>query len=388
MRFRTEVGESLTLKFAEAASQRRNSGEPIVSLGLGEPDFNTPPEVIDAVKHVLDEGNSVYSSPMGLPPLRENIAQKLWKDNNIACGAENILIAAGAKQAFQIACMALLEPGDEVVVLAPAFVSFVPQICLAEPDCVIRTVDVSKTDFSTPVDELKAVVTSKTKIIVVNSPNNPAGYVTSAEELNMIYALAERHDAYIISDEVYEKLNFSEVAMMSIGSLEKKPERVITINGFSKSHAMTGWRVGYACIPKTLLSKVLKIQQHMNTNTCTFIQKALASIEHLDQSYISDYREILKSRSKAVAAWAESTSGISLVKPEAGFFAFVNIGVLGLSSNEFCSQLISKVGVATTPGVAFGPNWDDHIRLSFAVSDEILNDGLYRISNFIDSLRA
>ena len=386
MRFRSEVGQSLTLKFAESAGRRRASGESIISLGLGEPDFATPPSIIEATQRVLSEGPSGYSSPMGLPLLREKIAEKLSKENSIGCTSDNILVSAGAKQAFQLACMAILEPGDEVIVMGPAFVSFVPQLFLSEPECVIKTIDVSKTDFSAPLEQLEKIFTNKTKLVVINSPNNPAGYVFTPEEMRLIYQVVEKHNAYLISDEIYEKLNFSSTEMLSPGSLEDRPERVITINGFSKSHAMTGWRLGYASIPDDLKSKVLKIQQHMNTNTCTFIQKAVASVDVLDETYLVNYREKLKNRSEIVSHWATNTNSLSLVKPQAGFFTFLNIADTNLTSNEFCAQLIEEVGVATTPGLAFGAEWDDHIRLSFAVPEHTLNDGLQRVSGFLQSL--
>jgi len=388
MRFRSEVGESLTLKFAEAAGKRRQSGQPIISLGLGEPDFATPPAIIEATQRVLGEGVSTYSSPLGVQALREQIANKLTVENGIACTANHVVVTAGAKQAFQLVCMAILEPGDEVVVVGPSFVSFVPQLCLAEPDCNIKYIDVAKDDYKFPLQELSDVVSNKTKLIVINSPNNPAGYVLLEEEIREIYALVDRSNAYLISDEIYEKLNFSDKPFLSPGSLETEPTKVITINGYSKSHAMTGWRLGYACIPASIRQQVLKIQQHMNTNTCTFIQKAVASVNDLDETYLHEYRKSLLTRSNAVLQWAEQTQGVSLVAPQAGFFAFLNVGKLGLSSNEFCGQLIESCGVATTPGLAFGAEWDDHIRLSYAVSEKTLSDGLSLMTQFVKQLNS
>jgi aspartate aminotransferase len=385
MRFKDEVGQSLTLKFAESAARRRASGQSIISLGLGEPDFSTPISIIEATQRVLGEGVSGYSSPMGLPALREIIAEKLASENQVRCTADNILVAAGAKQAFQIVCMAMLEPGDEVVIIAPAFVSFVPQLYLSEPECVVKCIDISKNSFSAPLEQLEAAVNEKTKLIVINSPNNPAGYVFCPDEMSSIYQMARESDAYLISDEIYEKLNFSDEKMLSPGSLESSPERVITINGYSKSHAMTGWRLGYACIPDALKSRVLKIQQHMNTNTCTFVQKAVASVGRIDEGYLAQYREKLKKRSRMVVQWAESVDAISVVEPQAGFFAFLNISNSGVNSNDFCGRLIENMGVATTPGIAFGDKWDDHIRLSFAVPEATLVEGLGRITEFLES---
>jgi aspartate aminotransferase len=386
MRFREEVGESLTLKFAESAAKRREMGLPIISLGLGEPDFQTPPEIISATKAVLDSGSSRYSSPLGVMGFRELVAQKLNSENSINCTAENILISAGAKQAYQILAMALLEPGDEVVVVAPAFVSFVPQLLLAEPDCVVKTLNVNPIDFSFPLEKLAETVSDKTRLIIINSPNNPAGYVLKEDEVKEIFGIAQKHNCYLLSDEIYEKLNFSNTPHLSAGSLEHQPSRVITINGYSKSHAMTGWRVGYACFPSELKTKILKIQQHTNTNTCTFIQQGLAQAGKLDESYLKTYRAALSDRCSYVMKWAESNDRIRLRAPDAGFFAFFDISNLNMSSNDFCGAAIEKAGVAMTPGIAFGKSWDTHVRLSFAVPQDTLERGLGLLSEFIEEI--
>lgn len=387
MYFREEIGESLTLKFAESARKRKSRGLPIVSLGLGEPDFDTPAELINATIAELQKGNSTYSTPLGVLPLREQIAHRLELENKIPATPGNILVAAGAKQAFQIVLMALLEPRDHVIVVEPAFVSFIPQLYLAEPDCEVSTVNVDSEDFSLPVDRIEQLITAKTKAIIINTPNNPAGYVIGEQELKKLYQIAEKNDCYIISDEVYEKLVFEGQYHFSVGSLEREVSRVITINGYSKSHAMTGWRLGYACYPAELNSKILKIQQHMNTNTCTFVQAAVAGVGNkMDMTYLKVYCRELKSRSEIVAEAVESTSCLGLVKPVSGFFSFINISETGMTSNDYCSELIERVGVATTPGIAFGESWDDHIRLSFATDAQILNEGLAKLVEFSEGL--
>ena len=383
MYFREEIGESLTLKFAESARLRREQNQPIISLGLGEPDFDTPSAVVEATIAKLRSGNSSYSSPLGLPALRAQIAGRLVAENSIPAEPGNILVAAGAKQAFQIVLLAMLQPEDEVVVVEPAFVSFIPQIYLAEPACKVRTVDVSPANHQLPMDALAAVVNDRTRAIVINTPNNPAGYVWSESQLREIYRLADQHDCFIISDEVYEKLVFDDCTHFSIGSVETDVSRVVTINGYSKSHAMTGWRLGYACYPASLNSKILKIQQHMNTNTCTFVQAAMAEVEPtLDMSYLTSYCQTLKKRRDTVAEVINETPGLSLVPPASGFFAFINIEQTGMDSNAYCASLLEKTGVATTPGLAFGKHWDDHIRLSYATDDVVLSEGMALLQGF------
>jgi aspartate aminotransferase len=383
MEFRKEIGESLTLKFAEAANQRRLAGKDIISLGLGEPDFDVPYELILATIKALQSGNSGYSSPMGLPGLRTRLAEKLYRENQIPAKAENILITPGAKQALQLGLFALLEPGDEVIVINPSFVSFIPQIYLAEPRAVVKIIDTKKTDFSLPIEEIRRQVSSKTKAILINSPNNPAGYTSSKSELTALYELAVRNDFFIFSDEIYEKLLFPGSSFFSIGSLELRVERVFTINGYSKSHAMTGWRLGYLCFPRQFGDRLLKLQQHINTNTCTFIQKAVLDAFDMDMSFLQQYNQKLAQRAKMVSECFSYLRGTRLVPPTAGFFAFVDISALKVDSNTFCGNLVEQTGVATTPGLAFGENWDDHFRLSYAVQEEILQEGLMRIQEFI-----
>jgi len=279
--------------------------------------------------------------------------------------------------------MAVLEPGDEVIVINPSYVSFIPQLYIAEPQCVVKTVDIKKDDFTLDLDKIKAALSAKTKLLIINTPNNPAGYMMNEQTLSVFFQLAREKDIFIISDEIYEKLNFSNKKHISIGSFEDKPAKVITINGFSKSHAMTGWRLGYACFPEKLRQKLLKLQQHINTNTCTFIQQAVAEAFHIDNDYLPVYNKKLSERSEKVIKIVNELSAVSLVSPDAGFFSFLNISGLDIDSNTFCSRLIEETGVVTTPGIAFGKLWDDHIRISFATSDENIENGLNQMRDFI-----
>lgn len=385
MIFRPEIGESLTLKFAEAATERRKQGKNIISLGLGEPDFNTPKELVAAVSDVLMTQKSGYSSPLGLMPLRERLAEQLNNLDNLPCTAGNVMVTAGAKQAMQFALMALLEPEDEVIVINPSFVSFIPQIYLAEPQAVVKIVDLNKSDFTLSKEDILKQVSTKTKVIIVNSPSNPTGSVFSQEEIKWIYNLANERDFYIISDEVYKRLSFSSEPILSIGSLESEVKKVFTINGYSKSHGITGWRFGFMSFPSEFSKKLLKLQQHINTNTCTFLQQAIIKAFDMDMSFLEDYNRSLKRRASLVKTSLEGTR-MTLVLPNSGFFSFINISDFQIDSNTFCSELIKNTGVATTPGVAFGSNWDDHLRLSYAVSDDVLIKGLSLLKEFANEL--
>jgi len=387
MRINPEINKSPTLKFAKAARKRIANGQKIISLGLGEPEFHVPREIIESTRQVLASKKSGYSPPMGLPKLKKKIAAKLKEENGILCTENNILISSGAKQAFQMIVSTMLIPNDEVITINPSFVSYIPQVLIAEPDCKVNIIDIDKTDFSLPFDLIEKAISKKTKLLVVNSPNNPAGYILSQKELTQLYSLAEKYDFYIISDEVYEKLQFGQRKHFSIGSLDKDEiKRVITINGYSKSHAMTGWGLGYACFPKFMFENLHKLQLNINTNTCTFIQEGVANTEKIDFSYLKDYNNHLKERVNWYKEMIDRTESVSSVMPHGGFFAFMNISKLGMDSNTFCSRLIEETGVATTPGLAFGDNWDDHVRISFATDDEIVKQGLNLIENFIKSL--
>lgn len=383
MEFRKEIGESLTLKFAEAANERRNKGEKIISLGLGEPEFNIPPEVVEKTVHVLNTKKSGYSAPLGLPKLRELLAHKFQNENQIPAQPKNIIITPGTKQALQFILMSILEPQDEIIVLMPSFVSFIPQVYIAEPNAKVVEVDINKQDFSIPIEELKSKITNKTKAILINTPNNPAGYIFSEDQLKELYQIAIAQDIFIISDEIYEKLVFGGQKHFSIGSLEAEVSNVITIGGFSKSLAMTGWRVGYACFPKKLSAKLLKLQQHISTNTCTFIQEGLIeALPLIDYSYLSDYNQKLKKRVEKLQDMVSQNPNLYLVEPQGSFFAFLNISELGMDSNTFCSRLITETGVALTPGLAFGKQWDDHVRISLATEDSFIDEGIALIDNF------
>jgi len=386
MKIDSKIIESPTLHFAQAARKRSLNGEKIYSLGLGEPDFSVPQEIIDATMHVIQTKKSGYSAPLGLPQLRDKISRKLKVENGINCDRNNIFIGAGAKQAFQLIASVILRPKDEVIILNPAYVSFEPQVLIAEPNCKVIKVDVSKSNFSIPIKSIENAITPKTKLLIVNSPNNPAGYILTVKDLSYLYDLSVKHNFYLLSDEIYEKLIFGDQKHFSPGSLESYPKNVITINGFSKSHAMTGWRLGYACIPLELISDVQKIQMHTNTNTCTFIQEAVAIAFDLDMSFIKVYNEKLKRRLNWYKEMVDRTPKISSVFPNGGLFAFLNISETGLDSNTFCSRLLEETGVALTPGIAFGENWDDHVRISFATDDNTVLIGLDMMEKFINKL--
>lgn len=386
MIFRKEISESLTLKFAEAVNERKKRGEDIISLGLGEPDFDTPVELVEALRSACYKPESSrYSASAGLTGLRQKIAGSLKQKNNINCSAGNILITPGTKQSISLLLMALLEPGDEVVIILPAYVSYVPQVYLAEPQVEIRFVHLDKRNYDLNIEEFEKAITPKTKAVILNSPHNPTGRMIPENLLRKIFEITERYNTYILSDEIYDKLVFGETPHFSIGSIEESVNRVITFNGFGKSLAVTGWRIGYTCFPLQLWDKVIKLQQHINTNTSTVIQMAFDMAWPLPDDHLIGYNRKLASRTAIYRRFLQDNPLLGGSIPQGSFFAFINIGKLGIDSVQFASKLVDKTGVAVTAGIAFGIGWDDHIRISLAVDEAVLSDALVRIQQFIES---
>jgi len=384
MIFRKEITESLTLKFGEAVTERKKRGEDILSLGLGEPDFLTPVELLEALKKVtIDGASSKYSASLGLASLRQKIAVDLKERNGINCTKNNIIITPGTKQALMLSLMALLEPGDEVIVVVPAYVSYVSQVYLAEPDAVIRFVELNKTDYRLDLEEVERTITEHTKAIIINTPHNPTGCMIDERELKRLYEITSNKNIYILSDEIYDKLVFGKITHFSIGSLEDFTSRVITLGGFGKTLAITGWRIGYACIPESLMPKINILQQHINTNTSTIIQMAIDTAWPLPDGHLTGYIQKLKSRVQLYTEFLKNNPILSGSNPSGTFFVFVNIEKLKVDSVTFSSKLVDKTGVATTPGIAFGKQWDDHIRLSLAIETELLIEAFKRVSIFI-----
>lgn len=366
MHFEKEVGESLTYKFAQAAGEMRAQGKEIISLGLGEPDFKTPEYVVEATMKAMKDGFTHYSATQGWPDLRKLIAE----DCNMLYKAEysfnDVIVTPGIKSAVYFSLAAILEPGDEIILISPYYVSYPAMVKLAEPTAKIVNVTLAK-DFSLDAEKLKAAFNKKTKAILINTPNNPTGMVLSKEEVELVVKLAVENDAYIISDEVYEKLVYSGYKHTSFGLYQEIKDRLIICNGYSKSHAMTGWRLGYAIGAHDVIAKMNKLQQHINTNTCTFVQVGACSIYKNEPVHIAPYVAELENRINYFNTELNKLDYITGVKPKAGFFYFIDISTVGVDSNTFCADLLKKTGIACTPGIAFGPEWDDHVRFSIAV---------------------
>lgn len=377
-----EVRPSATLKFSQKAREKVSRGEVIYSLGLGEPDFNPPLEIIERVYEAAKKGFNKYGNSMGMDSLRSHIAQKLQKENKILCEKDGICITFGAKQALILALMAILHPGDEVINISPCYVSYVPQIKIAEPHAIIKNVDLCRKDFSLDFDAFEAAITRKTKCIILNSPNNPSGKVFTRSEFDRIISLISNREIYLVSDEIYEYLNFGDCAMISPGSYSDVADRVFTINGFSKSFGMTGWRIGYMTVPATQRKNVNTLVQHINTNVTSFIQKGLVGIYDIDRTFLNNYNSHLRKMAGYITNELNA-AGLKVAGPQGGLFCFVDISAKGLKSDAFATTLLEEQNVAVTPGIAFGDNWDDYVRISFAGKEEEIVSGIEGIKKFI-----
>ena len=380
----SEVSKKLTLKFSKLAREYNSKRKKIISLGLGEPDINTPKAIIDSTVKALKNGYTKYSNFNGIFELRKHLSKKLIIENKIQSSPDQIIITAGSKQACAFALMALLKPRDEVICFNPCYVSYIPQIKLAEPKCKIKILDLNKSDFKINFDLLKKSINNKTKIIIINSPNNPTGSMLSKNDFIQISNLIKNKKIYLISDEIYEKLNFGKNKHFSPGSIKEISEKVITINGFSKVFAMTGWRLGYLSANKEIVDKISIINQHINSNTNTFIQKGAVNSYNINKKFIEKFRKDLKIKSKYLNLILNQKYHCNLIMPEGGFFAFLDISSMNILSDEFAYNLLKKYNVAVTPGIIFGKNWNKYIRISMSTDLKEFKKGIDLLGKFIN----
>jgi aspartate aminotransferase len=365
------VPQSATMKMADIAAKLKQKGRDIISFSLGEPDFETPENIKNAAKIALDRGETHYTQGSGITELRETIAQKLITDNKLDVTSDDVLVTTGAKQAIFEAICTLIDEGDEVLLFDPAWVSYRAIVLFAGGKPVM--VPVSERNGFLPT-EVENHITKNTKLIVLNSPCNPTGAVYDKNVVKNIAQLAEEREVFVISDEIYEKIIY-DAQHYSIGTLI--PELTITVNGFSKAYAMTGWRLGYATAPRSILQGMLKIQQHSVSNATAFAQRAGIEALSGDQSAAhAMVAEFQKRRDLMVSEL--NRIGIECTLPNGAFYAFANIASFG-TSTRVAERLLQAALVAVTPGSAFGPNGEGYIRLSYATGRKNIVEGIQRI---------
>jgi len=379
-----DVSFSETMKISKLASTMEDEGDNVISLAVGEPDFDTPDFIIEAAYEAMKEGFTHYTQSQGIPELREAIAEKVRSENGLDFSSENILVTP-TKQAIFMSVLAHLDDGAEVILSDPAWVSYKPIVKFA--DGIVRRVPVDEKDFSLDPDVLQDKVTSRTKMILLNSPNNPTGKTLDKEDMKAIRDIAIDKDLLVLTDEVYEKLVF-EGEHISIGSMDGMRERTITVNGFSKAYAMTGWRLGWAACTEELLENIAKIQTHSITCATSFAQKAgLEALTNKKKSeeaidfMMSKYRE----RREVIVDRLNDIEGFRCSKPNSTFYTFPEYE-FDMESMDLSMHLLEEGKVATTPGSAFGDQGERHLRLSFANSLENIKEAMDRIEEAVEKL--
>ncbi|MDM5335251.1 aminotransferase [Ureibacillus composti] len=358
--------------------------EGVISLGVGEPDFVTPWHVREAAISSLEQGYTSYTPNAGLLELREEIANYMRDRFNVEYSpVTDIIVTVGASSAIDLAMRTILDPGDEVIIVEPCFVSYVPTVELAG-GVAIQVQALKENEFKILPSQIEKVITNKTKAIMLCSPNNPTGTMLSKSELEGIADLAKKNDLLIIADEIYAELSYDE-EYTSMAAIEGMHERTILVNGFSKGFAMTGWRLGFVCAPPEISSAMLKIHQY--ALMCASTMSQYAAIEALKNGR-PDVDEMVKSyrRRRNYIVQSFNEIGLECHVPGGAFYAFPSITSTGLTSQQFAEQLLMKEGVAVVPGDVFGESGEGHIRCSYASSLEQLSEAVKRIKRFIDHL--
>ena len=388
------IEASVTLAITAKAKEMKESGIDVISFGAGEPDFNTPENIINAAIKAMEEGNTKYTNVNGILPLREAICKKFKEDNGLIYKPSQIVVSTGAKQSLANVFLAILNPGDEVIVPNPYWVSYPELIGLADGKAVFVESD-ETSSYKFTKENLEKVVTEKTKAIILNTPNNPTGTIYNKEELIEIAEFAKKHDLIIVSDEMYEKLIYDGEKHVSIASVSDDAyERTIVINGLSKSYAMTGWRLGYCGASEKIAKLMTNIQSHMTSNVCSITQYAAVEALNGPQDKVKEMIVEFERRRNYMAKTLEEMNNLSIIKPQGAFYIMINIDkCLGKEINgerindsmDFSAKLLEHEKVAVIPGKAFG--LDNYVRVSYATSMESIEKGLERINKFVNKLK-
>ena len=359
------------------------------SRGVGEPDFVTPWAIRDAAIQSIEEGRTQYTSNWGLESLREKIAAYLRMRCHVTYSPKDeVLVTVGASEGIDLALRALVCPGDEVLIPEPSYVSYAPCVTFAGGTAV-PVITRAEDEFALTPDALRAALTPRTKALILPYPNNPTGGVMTRAQLQELARVLDDTGVIVISDELYSELVYGGHEHTAFASIEGMRERTITLNGFSKAFAMTGWRVGYACAPRELLSPMFKI--HQFTMLCASIQGQVAADRALGRAFetgFEDVRTMVRSydRRRRLMVTALNDMGLTCFEPRGAFYVFPSIASTGLTSEEFCTRLLEEKQVACVPGTAFGASGEGHVRCSYATSIEKLNEALGRIRAFVESL--
>ena len=389
------IKPSLTLEITDKARKMKAEGISVIGFGAGEPDFNTPDYINAAAKKAIDIGFTKYTPASGTPQLKKAVCEKFLKDNGLYYESEQIVVSSGAKSSLYHAICAMVNPGDEVILPTPYWLTYPELIGLAQGKTVY--VDcVKENGYKMTADRLEKAITEKTKCVIINSPNNPTGAVYSEDELKSIAKVIEKHGLYVISDEIYEKLVYGGAKHYSIACCsDYMKEHTVVVNGVSKSYAMTGWRIGYFAAPRDIAKAAASMQSHTASNPCSISQ--YASVEAMtspeSDKFISEMQKTFDERRKYMVEVLQNTENVVCIEPKGAFYVFADVsacygkkfnGAPINGSLSFADAALNK-GVAVVPGLAFGD--DKCIRLSYAISLADIKEGLERLKLFIKELK-
>ncbi len=388
------IAPSLTLAISAKAKMMKAAGESVISFGVGEPDFNTPAHIVEAAKAALDNGNTKYTPSSGTVELRKAIADKLLRENGLVYEASQIIVSNGAKHSIFNICYALLDEGDEVIIPAPYWLTYpeVVKVCGGVPVFI----DASKENgYKITPEQLKSAISPKTKMFIFNSPSNPTGAVYSEKEVRALAEVCEAAGIFVLADEIYEKLVYGVEKPFSMAACsEKMKDLTITVNGVSKTFAMTGWRIGYLAAPKDVAKAIDSFQSHATSNANSIAQSATVKALNSSEEEVNKMVAIFAERRQAMLDKLSQMKGISFVKPDGAFYAMLVIdGLYGKKWNDkvidgsvaFAEALLEAQKVAVIPGIAFGA--DDCVRISYSLSMEDMLEGLDRIEAFVNGLQ-
>jgi aspartate aminotransferase len=378
------LAPSLTLAIDSKAKAMKAEGQDVVGFGAGEPDFDTPQHIKDAAIKALNEGFTKYTPSSGIPELRQAIADKFKRENGLSYKPNQVIVSSGGKHSCYNVILATCEEGDEVIIPAPYWLSYPEMVKLAGATPIILTTT-DQTEFKVTPDQLRAAITPRTRLFVLNSPSNPTGSVYTPNEIKALGDLCVEKGVLIMSDEIYEHLLYDGAMHKSVASFSPAHyEHTIIVHGFAKAWSMTGWRLGFLAAPEPIARAIDAIQSHSTSNPTSFAQKgAVAALtgpqDHL-KGWLAEYTR------RRTYAWKKLNGipGISCVNSQGAFYLFPNISKLGLKSSEFCARLLEAEKVAAVPGIAFGA--DDYVRISYATSLANIEKGLDRLEKFARSL--
>ena len=379
------IKPSLTLEISAKAKALQAEGKNICSLSAGEPDFDTPKFIIDATIKALKDGKTRYGPAAGDPELREAIAQKQSDINKVPTNSNNVLVTNGGKQAIYNLFQVILNPGDEVLIPAPYWLSY-PEITLLAGARPIKIKSSTKDNFKIDINSLEEKVTEKTKLLIINSPSNPTGCVLTIEEMNNISDFLRRHPRILLmSDEIYEFLISPNQVHHSFAKISPDlKNRIFTVNGFAKAWAMTGWRIGYLTGNKEVIKKAIALQSQSTSNVCSFAQKGAIAALQGPKDCVNQMAKIYNNRRLLIVERLKKIKNLSFVAPNGAFYVFPEINLEEIDSFSFCKLALENVGLAIVPGIAFGD--DKCIRISYAASNELINDGIDRLEKLLNFL--